>query len=206
MLIIVITLSYSTAAFAAVKAGNEAELLEYVGKIEAQPGLLTAEDGTTTEIAGELVSAHMVGDNRVACTYAYDVTLPKGTGSTTEQDTDQSVSIRAYNTVEWDTTKVNGYTHCLLTRVSGSWVYLDQQVTVTNCAIQYMCWGVGTSGTASQTGSKPSVNNNYSYATGFTKNVQIPSMGLLICQKQTFSLKRGGSTWTFVLDNTPYAA
>ncbi len=184
----------------------EEKALEFAKNIGPQVGILTSEDGEQTQVLGELVSARVVDQDKIACTYSYDVSLPRGSGSNTEEGEDSSISITAYNTIEWQTSTIQGYTHCVLTRVSGSWSFIDQQVIVDNCAIEYSCDGIGEDGAVRQSGSKPSVSNNYSYATGFSEYVQVPSLGLRIGQKQTFSLQRGSSTWTFTLNNMPFTA
>ena len=200
---------FSSTAFA---TENSASLSQPINQVletiidTPSKGVLTSPDGTTKEITGKLVKANILSNNLVECTYAYDFIIPRGSGSITEDDTDSSASVRAYNTVYLSTTSHNGALYVLLTKVSGRWTILDSQVSVSKCSIQYRCDGVSIDGPGTiQTGSRASVSNNYSVSTGFSDYVGAGMLGCFVGNQMTLTLKRGSSnTWTFTLGNIPY--
>ena len=188
---------------------TRAELLATVAATPMK-GVLTAPDGTKHEISGKLVRASLLEDDVMECTYAYDIPVSRGSGNNTEEGTDNSASVKAYNTVQWSTATGNNGAPCaLLTRVQGNWNIMDSQVSVTNCSVQYMCIGLVMNGSAdtSQNVTRSSVSNNYSISTGFSKYVETQGMGCMVGNKMTLTLRRGTSNiWAFEVVNIPFQA
>ncbi len=110
-------------------------------------------------------------------------------------DTDSSLSARAYITIGYEKTSDD---YVLLKQVSGRWTILDQSVTAGKLAkVNYGC-------TSAFVGSKQarqmSVTNNFGFTTGFSEMVPISAgtMGANL----TVNLSHGSSNWSFTVDAT----
>ena len=95
-------------------------------------GILTAPDGMKYEIKGRVVNAPSplaVQDSEKSITYAYDVTIPRSSGSLEgNQQVDPSVSLIAYVTVYWEEITKGVFTGVLLTDTSVRWTTSDSPV------------------------------------------------------------------------------
>lgn len=171
-----------------------------------QEGTLLLPDGREQRVKGNLIRTEVTSSDSISCTYSYNISLVSNGGSQTIPGTDKTYSITAYNTIEWTPTYVGGTLYVLLTKVSGSWTYLDSQVIVSNCTINYGCMGTQVSGgPVNQSGSKNPTSNSFSYNTGFTQSVGVGLLGCNVGNSMTLTLKRGtASTWTLVVENRPF--
>lgn len=107
---------------------------------------------------------------------------------------DSSISVKLNMTVYWR--KYNSG-HINITKVAGSYYREDPTVAVTGSSV-YVIQGM--SGESQSRNYNPGTNRNWVYSTGFSKvgNVGWPTRKYA---KYTVNLRRGGSTWTAVLDN-----
>ena len=167
-------------------------------------GSLQLESAESIPVKGELVSTERISSDEVAHTYAYDITLPSGSGQSEETAVDDSVSIKAYTTVYWNTkTDSNGKKLACLKAVTGRWEILDNQVTVENCLSKYACTGVLDTGLGViQLSSANDLENGYNIPTGFNEYIIIGAVGTIV--SQTMTLDRGGSDWQLVVTDSIY--
>lgn len=93
------------------------------------------EDGNVETVTGCLINTlRSPSTDSVAATYEFAL---YSTGySLTKNQTDGSVSVRAYSTINYNTQ--NTPTEYLLTSVSGHWTILDSTVSVTNADLHYL--------------------------------------------------------------------
>ncbi|MDG3131481.1 hypothetical protein MKL26_00390 [Streptococcus suis] len=107
---------------------------------------------------------------------------------------DNSISVKLNMTVYWR--KYNSG-HINITRVTGSYYKEDPTVAVTGSNL-FVTQGMP--GEHQERNYNIGTNRSWSYSTGFSKvgNVGWPTRKYA---KYTVNLKRGGSTWTAVLDN-----
>lgn len=131
----------------------------------------------------------------------FEYTLRAQNGTLTTNETDGSIAVRAYLTINYTTD--GEFTK--LTSVSGKWTFLDSGMSVTSAVLVYGSNGLTNDGSSisSQVATKY-VSNNFSYSTGFTKGIH-SSMGV-VGSNLTLGLKQtnpnGTSrTWTFKTQN-----
>ena len=160
---------------------------------------LTDSSGNTAPVIGNISDFKRISQDTYESTYAYDILRSTIDTSKTTSDSDSTVSIRFYLTINYKYNNSNN--KYLLTKVSGKWTYLDPQVSVSNASVTYGCSDL----TIAQYGTK-AVSNNFSFNTGFTKYVLV-DVGQVGFDGQVgaylnATLKRGASSsWTFKLEN-----
>lgn len=162
-------------------------------------GKLISDTGESIPVIGNKVyeSNNSILNNmdENSATYMFELYSTRGSSSLTTNDTDGSISVRAYLTIKYVTK--NEPTEYLLTNVSGYWNILDDRVSVKNAELVYGCSGVFPSPTT-QTDTK-TVNNYFNYNTGFT-NYIIRDYGVMGANL-TLDLKMGTRQWDFFLEN-----
>lgn len=161
---------------------------------------LTNDNGTAVPVLGQLSDCQKISNDTYESTYTYDVLRSVIDNDKTSSGTDSTISVRFYLTIGYKYDNSNG--KYLLTRVSGSWKFLDDQVRVTNVTVTYGCSDLLG---ASQSGSK-AVSNDFSFNTGFTKYALKDAGGSgldgVIGAYLNATLKRGASSsWSFKLEN-----
>lgn len=160
------------------------------------------EDGNVETVTGCLINTlRSPSTDSVAATYEFAL---YSTGySLTKNQTDGSVSVRAYSTINYNTQ--NTPTEYLLTSVSGHWTILDSTVSVTNADLHYICSGPFPRPGADQEGTVEGVSNYFSYNTGFTSYVALDAGWSAVGAELTLDLQMiiSGSTrtWNFTIQN-----
>ena len=157
--------------------------------------------GNVEVVSGRLVDSGAVHssskiDGAIA-TYAFDLYAADNTLTT--KDSDGAAASTVYLTIEYKTK--NTPTEYLLTRVSGYWKIHVSNVQVTQAYLNYGCNGSFPQIVQNQYVNDRSVNNNFSYTTGFTKYVA-DVIGSAVGANLRLTYKMGTSrTWSFRLYN-----
>ena len=155
---------------------------------------------TTTQLLEESV----LGDNTTkeyATTAIVDITSADLTKTTSNMD-EPTCSYRAYSTIYWTETSINGITYSKLTRASGGWTRLDSQV---NLVYGYVLLGeIGTGENGLPVDKELPVEasgntfNNYVNWPYINTQGQVP-FGLGV--NTTGVLVRGSTSWTIEHNN-----
>ncbi len=130
---------------------------------------------------------------------------PCSSGSKSDSAYDDSYSVYAKISINYNTTSSNGRTGYLLKSVTGSWQIKDSSVTLSNRNIIYACTGLTLNGSynLNQYVEKNISSNSFSYNTGFSSYVINDSGYSLGTMGATSSvtLKHGSSsTWNLTIN------
>lgn len=166
-------------------------------------GILTADDGTQTEVEGILVSTSTAptrsGLIDKEATYRYDLeVLPRADGSKTESDVDGGYCSTVYLTIKYSSK--NSPTEYLLTGVSGYWTITDGKASVESAKLSYGCSGRFPE-PVTQSITNKSVNNHFNISTGFNKYVTSDVYGVLGANLTVNYLMGTSRRWSFTLSN-----
>lgn len=167
-------------------------------------GSLTDENGNIMEVVGHLEDNLSVfnDDLQNSATYSFPLYMNSSNELTTNQ-TDGSISVRVYLTINYET-NTEPIDYHLLTNVSGRWEILDNKVTVEDAVLRYGCTGVSLEHFyVTQVDSK-NVNNNFNVSTGFDKYVQkeAGSLNAQIGANLKLDLQMGSTRkWKFEVQN-----
>lgn len=161
-------------------------------------GTLVDDSGNSVLVEGELIESNVklnsIDSSDIEQTYKYSLYATK-TGELTTSERDGSISIEVYLTINYNE---NGDLY-LLTKVSGSWKFLDR-ASVTKAQLTYGCNGFGV---YNQDNTR-TVSNNYSISTGFSKyvNSNFGTMGQTLVLDLKMTNNFGNSRyWTFTTQN-----
>lgn len=126
-------------------------------------------------------------------------------GSKSDSSYDNSYSVYATISINYNTTSSNGKTGYLLKSVTGSWQIKDSSVTLSNRNVIYACTGLTLNGSFnnSQYVQKNLSSNSFSYNTGFSSYVINDEKQALGTMGATSSvtLKHGSnSTWNLTVN------
>ena len=122
-----------------------------------------------------------------------------GTGSFDDNQTDTTVSVRAYSTIYFETKKTDGVDYMRLTRTKGGWTILDNQVSVSNRTVAY-----GTNGmnVTTQTRTSNISGNTFDITVNPAFKYVITATDHKVGATTTAKLTRGSRSWTLRLDNS----
>ena len=177
-------------------AGNEA--------LETKESYAVDQNGNIYPVECRLLDTNVnsTGDS-FSQTFEYELTVPSEihsmepvtsvNWSDTTTGNDSTYCYRATLTVKYD---IVGTTY-KLTNVSGSYLQLD---SMANLISRHLIYGCSAVNFITQRGEKTNFLTPFSYNTGFTQYVADnggSQMGAIL----TLTIKRGGSTWKFVLKN-----
>lgn len=133
-----------------------------------------------------------------------------GSGSNNADKWDNSSSVKAYSTVYWTKSDINGYEHVTITEIQGGWNRSDTSVSMSGRTLK-----VGQNGSYTPSGSSHHyINDQISttypgsdtyawYTPSSWKPVRTANavIGSIVGTTSTVSLKRGSSTWTLTFTN-----
>lgn len=122
-----------------------------------------------------------------------------GTGQIDDDQTDTTVSVRAYSTIYVETTTTNGVDYMRLTRTRGGWTILDNQVSVSNKTVAYGTNGMNVT-TQTRTANISGMTFDITVSPAF--KYVITATDHKVGATSTAKLTRGGSSWTLRLDNS----
>ncbi len=130
---------------------------------------------------------------------------PCSSGSKSDSAYDNSYSVYATISINYNTTTSSGKTGYLLKSVTGSWQIKDSSVTLSNRNVIYACTGLTLNGSynLNQYVEKNISSNSFSYSTGFSSYVindsgyDLGTMGAT----SSVTLKHGSSsTWNLTVN------
>jgi len=172
------------------------------------------ENGTVqTYSTSQLLKVSEVNGDKIetyATTTFYDISdLYNGNFQTNDSSNkskyDSSISVRAYSTVYYTTSSIDGEDYTDLTKVSGGWTILDSTVSLSNRKVNFGATGWAKSGVGyvQQTSYNNPTSNSFSYsAPSSWAPISVVSTGRIFGVTTWVTLKRGtNSVWELQLVN-----
>lgn len=169
---------------------------------------LTASNNLTTK---KYSTAQILKTTKSGDTTTQDVALttfvtvqPMASGSINDSKYDSTYSVKAYSTVYYSTSTINGASCIKFVKVVGGWNQLDSQVSLSGRTTWFGC-----SGPSSKTGiaidqntTKTTSANSFTY-TAPTSWIYVIKSGITSCSATLkVTIHRGGSSWTLQLTNS----